>query len=96
MKNKKKNFKIIYFLILFFQFNFVLSEEFEFKAKTIETSDKGNLTKGFGGVEINDNKDLILTGEEFEFDKLKSLLKVKNNVLIKDTLNKSLISYSYI
>jgi LPS-assembly protein len=92
MKNKKKNFKIIYFLILFFQFNFVLSEEFEFKAKTIETSDKGNLTKGFGGVEINDNKDLILTGEEFEFDKLKSLLKVKNNVLIKDTLNKSLIS----
>ena len=91
MKNKKNFLKIFYFFILFFNFTFVLSDEFKFKAKTIETFDKGNLIRGFGGVEINDSKDLILTGEEFEFDKLKSLLNIKNNVLIEDNLNNNTI-----
>ena len=33
-------------------------------------------------VEIKDGLELIINGEEFEFDKLKSILKVKKKVLI--------------
>ena len=87
MKNKKYYLRILFFLILFFQFNFVLSEEFEFKAATIETLNKGNLIKGFGGVEINDTTELIITGDEFQYSKLDALLEVKGDVLIKDKFN---------
>ncbi|MDA7713891.1 hypothetical protein N8824_01125 [Candidatus Pelagibacter sp.] len=91
MKNKKYISLTLCFLILFFQFNFVSSNEFELKATTIETLDKGNLIKGFGGVEVNDKTDITLTGETFEYNKSDALLKVKNNVLIKDKFNKNLI-----
>ena len=91
MKNKKYLFKTLYFLILFLQFTFVLSDELKFEASTIETSNNGNLIKGFGGVEINDNVNLTLTGEEFQYNKLDMQLSVKDNVLIRDKFNKNLI-----
>ena len=77
MKNKKYLFKTLYFLILFLQFTFVLSDNLKFEAATIETSNNGNLIKGFGGVEINDNVNLTLTGEEFQYNKLDMQLSVK-------------------
>ena len=91
MKNKKYLFKTLYFLILFFQFTFVLSNELKFEATTIKTSNNGNLIQGFGGVEVNDNVNLTLTGEEFQYNKLDALLSVKDNVLIRDKFNKNLI-----
>ena len=91
MKNKSYLLKgFIIFFSIFFS-NFVLSDEFEFNAKIIESFEKGNLIKGYGGVEINDASDLTISGDEFEFNKINSLLKVKNNILINDKLNKNLI-----
>ena len=72
MKNKKYFLKTLFFFILLLQFDFVLSDEFEFKATTIETSNNNNIIKGFGGIEVKDNEDLIMTGQEFEFNKLDS------------------------
>ena len=91
MKNKKYSLKILFFFILLLQFNNVLSDEFKLEAATIETLDKGNLIKGFGGVVINDNTGLTLMGEKFQYNKLKSLLVVEDNVLISDKLIKNLI-----
>ena len=96
MKNKKYFLKTLFFCILFLQFDFVLSDEFEFKATTIETSNNNNIIKGFGGIEVKDNEDLIMTGQEFEFNKLDSLLIVEDNVLIKDISNKNSIKSNQI
>ena len=91
MKNKKFFFKILFFLIFFFNFNYLLSDEFEFKASKIETTNNNNKIKGAGGVEVNDKKGLIITGQQFEYNKLNSLLVVNDNVVIKDNLNNNLI-----
>ena len=91
MKNNKYFFKILFFLIFFFNFNFLLSDEFEFKASKIETTNNNNKIKGTGGVEVNDKKDLIITGQQFEYNKLNSILVVNDNVVIKDSLNNNLI-----
>ena len=91
MKNNKFFFKILFFLIFFFNFNFLLSDEFEFKASKIETTNNNSKIKGTGGVEVNDKKDLIITGQQFEYNKLNSILVVNDNVVIKDSLNNNLI-----
>ena len=91
MKNNKFFFKILFFLIFFFNFNFLLSDEFEFKASKIETTNNNNKIEGTGGVEVNDKKDLIITGQQFEYNKLNSILVVNDNVVIKDSLNNNLI-----
>ena len=91
MKNNKFFFKILFFLIFFFNFNFLLSDEFEFKASKIETTNNNNKIKGTGGVEVNDKKDLIITGQQFEYNKLNSILVVNDNVVIKDNLNNNII-----
>ena len=91
MKNNKFFFKILFFFIFFFNFNFLLSDEFEFKASKIETTNNNSKIKGTGGVEVNDKKDLIITGQQFEYNKLNSILVVNDNVVIKDSLNNNLI-----
>ena len=91
MKNNKFFFKILFFLIFFFNFNFLLSDEFEFKASKIETTNNNNKIQGAGGVEVNDKKGLIITGQQFEYNKLNSILVVNDNVVIKDDLNNNLI-----
>ena len=96
MKNKLYFFKIIFVVLLFFYPNFVLSDEFEFNAATIETSNEGNLLNGFGGVEITDSLDLVITGDQFEYDKLNLLLTVKDSVLINDKLNNNQIKTNQI
>ena len=91
MKNNNNFLKIFIFIFSIFFSNFVLSEEFNFSASKIETFNEGNLIKGFGGVQINDGPDLIITGNELEFDKIKSTLKVMQNTLVRDEINKSII-----
>ena len=91
MKNK-----IFYCIFLIIFPSLVLSNEFEFNASEIESYNNGNMIKGFGGVQINDGLGLTITGEKFEFDKLKSLLKVTEKVIIRDKLNKDLIKSNQI
>ena len=86
MKNK-----IFYFLFFIFIPTLALSSELELKASQIESYDKGNLIKGFNGVTVIDGADLIITAEEFEFDKVKSKLQIFRNVVIDDKINKIII-----
>ena len=96
MKNNINFLKIIFIIFLIFYSNLALSEELKFNASEISTYNKGNLVKGIGGVEITDDLDLIIMGDEFEYDKLKSVLKVTKNVLVKDKLNKNQIKSNQI
>ena len=91
MKNKVCSQKIL-FLIIFIIFpNLVLSNEFKFNSSEIETFENGNLLKGSGGVQIEDGTGIIINSEKFEFDKIKSILKAKENVVVKDSLNKNFL-----
>ena len=91
MKSKIYFIKFLLGIFLFLYSNFALSDEFKFNASEIVAFDNGNLIKGYKGVEINDGLDFIITGDTFEFNKIKSELKVENEVLIKDWLNKNTI-----
>ena len=96
MKNKNFFFKIFFIIFSIFYSHSALSDEFMFSANEVESLDGGNLIKGYGGVEINDSLNLTISGDQFEFNKIDSLLKVTNNVLVNDKLNKSLIKTSQI
>ena len=95
MKNKFF-FQILVCIFLTFFSSLVSSNEIEFYASEIKSFNNGQLIKGYKGVEINDSVDLVITGKEFEYNKLKSILKVEDNVLIKDKLNKNLIKSNQI
>ena len=96
MKDKSFFLKIYINIFLIFFSNLALSNELEFNASQILTYNKGNLIKGVGGVEIDDGLGIVITGENFEFDKTKSILKVEENVLIQDNLNDNLIKSNQI
>jgi LPS-assembly protein len=91
MKNNINFLKITLIFYLIFYSNLTLSEELKFNASEISTYGAGNLIKGTGGVEITDGLNLTIKGAEFEYNKLKSVLKIKKNVLVQDKLNKNQI-----
>ena len=96
MKNNINFLKIIFIIFLIFYSNLSLSEELKFNASEISTYNKGNLIKGIGGVEITDGLNLSINGGEFEYNKIKSVITVTKNVLIKDKLNKNKIKSNQI
>ena len=96
MKSNINFLKIIFIIFLIFYSNLTLSEELKFNASEISTYNNGNLIKGTGGVEITDGLNLIINGGEFEYNKLKSVLKVTDNVLVKDKLNRNQIKSNQI
>jgi LPS-assembly protein len=89
MKNKPSSQKIFFLIFFIFFQNLVLGNELKFNASEIETFDKGNLIKGSGGVKIDDGSGISITSEKFELDKIKSVLKAKENVVAKDDLNEN-------
>ena len=87
MINKIYFLKILLNIFFIFFTSLAFSDDLEFNASEISTYEKGNLIKGVGGVRIDDGLGLIITGEKFEFNKLQSILKVNEKVLVKDSLN---------
>jgi LPS-assembly protein len=87
MINKIYFLKILLNIFFIFFTSLAFSDDLEFNASEISTYEKGNLIKGVGGVKIDDGLGLIITGEKFEFNKLQSILKVNEKVLVKDSLN---------
>ena len=84
MINKIYFLKILLNIFFIFFTSLAFSDDLEFNASEIESFNNGDLLKGYGGVEISDGLGLIITGEEFEFNKLKSILNVLKKVTIKD------------
>ncbi len=96
MKNRIYFIKIFFCIFAIIFPNLALSNEFELNATELESLKKGDLIKGSGGIQINDGLGLIITGENFEFDKINSVLKITKDVLIKDILTKDIIKSNYI
>jgi LPS-assembly protein len=87
MKNKTLIIKIfIYFFFVFFS-NKVFSEDLIFNATKILTTDNENIIRATDGVNVVDPSGLIIDSDEIEFNKEKSLLVAKGNVVLLDKVN---------
>ena len=87
MKNKFFILKIfIYFFFIIFS-NKILSEELIFNASEIQSLDKGNKIKAYDGIEIIDPNGIVINGDKFEYDKIKSVVKIDGNVVVVDNIN---------
>ena len=89
-----KNFKIlIIFTLVYFNFqSFSKSDEFFFEGNEIEILNNGNRLLSKEKVKITSTDNLIITSNEFDYDKIKSELILKGNVIINDQNNKTIIN----
>ena len=90
MKNK---FLLIVYLSLlsFFLFKVTLSDEFDFKGSEIEITDNGNILRAVNGAEISSNNGITIYSNKFNYDKIKNILNVSEDVKIVDKLNKVVV-----
>ena len=95
MKSKLmiKKYKII-ILIIFIFFNLQSqsnTEEFFFEGDEIQILNNGNRLISNKKVKISSTDNMVITANEFDYDKLKSELLLKGNVIINDLDNQTII-----
>ena len=81
------------FICFFFVFfsNKALTQDLVFNATEIITSDNENIIRASNGVNIVDPSGLIINGDEIEYNKSKSILKVLGNVIVIDKINNNVL-----
>ena len=87
MKNNFLNFFIFIIVLSFFIGNTAYSKELQFNATEIQSLEKGNKIIAKNGVEVIDPKGITITAEQGEYDKIRSIIKVKHNVQVNDLIN---------
>ena len=83
----KNNFlKIILILLLSLNFFYkTFSDEFNFNITELQVSDNGNIIKGInGGTVTSINNNIVITADNFEYNKSTTLLEAKGNVKLID------------
>ena len=85
------------YLILFFLIsNFIClkaisEEQFNFDVTEIEILEKGNIIKGIKKGTVTTNEGILISANQFEYDKRKNTLKASGNVKFEDTEKNYLI-----
>jgi len=88
-----KNIKILvlfFFIILNFDSKSI-ADEFYFEGNEIEILNNGNRLISNKGVKITSADNIVITAEEFDYNKLKSELLLNGNIIINDIDNKTII-----
>lgn len=86
MKNKFINIFLILIFNLFF-FSYSMAEEFNFNVTELQITENGNIITGInGGVVTTRNDEIIITAENFKYNKLTSLLEAEGNVKLVDKI----------
>ena len=68
-----------------------MSEEFNFEGEEIEILNNGEKLKSNKGVRITSSNGVVITAQEFEYDKNNSELFVEKDVLVNDVINNTII-----
>tara|TARA_B100000767_G_scaffold52665_2_gene48135 strand:- start:319 stop:2988 length:2670 start_codon:yes stop_codon:yes gene_type:complete len=91
MKNKLNNiFLVLIFNILFL--NYVTAEEFNFNITELQITESGNIITGAnGGTVTTRNNEIIITAENFKYNKLTTLLEAEGNVKLVDKVSDIII-----
>jgi len=86
MKNKFINIFLVLMLNLFF-FSYLMAEEFNFNVTELQVTENGKIITGInGGVVTTRNNEIIITADNFKYNKLTSLLEAKGNVKLEDKI----------
>jgi len=91
MKNNFLIYLIFIFVFLLSFNNKVKSQELQFNATEIQSLEKGNKIIARNGVEIKDPKGIIIKADQAEYDKIRSIIKIKHNVEITDLTNSNIL-----
>ena len=86
--------KLFYtFLISFFLFFNPAHaiDDFNFDVTEAEISDDGNIFKGLKGGTATSREGLIITAENFEYNKALNILNALGDVIIEDKINQQII-----
>ena len=86
MKNKFIAILLIFILNLMSQ-SITIADEFNFNATEIKITENGNVVKGVGGGKVTtQNNQIILTANNFKYNKLTTLLEAEGNVRLIDKI----------
>ena len=86
MKNKLINIFLALIFNIFF-FNYTIAEEFNFNITELHVTESGNLIEGIkGGTVTTRNNEIIITAENFRYNKLTTLLEAEGNVKLVDKI----------
>ena len=83
MKNNFIN-KIILFISFFGLFTTTFADEFNFNVTEIQIYENGNLIKGIKGGTVTTENNIIITADNFEYNKLTTLFKAIGNAKLVD------------
>jgi|TARA_B110000259_G_scaffold186005_1_gene236258 LPS-assembly protein len=86
MKNK---FIDIFLILIFnlFLLNYTIAEEFNFNVTELQITEAGNIITGNNrGVITTRNNEIIITADNFKYNKLTSLLEAEGNVKLVDKI----------
>ena len=85
-------FKIIIFLFLIFQSDFLFAQDqFNFEITEIEIKEKGNKFIGIKRGTITTNNGILIDADKFVYDKSQNILNAQGNIKIIDQLNNYII-----
>ena len=88
---KKKVVFIFLGIFLFLLNKLSFAEDFYFEGDEIEIINNGEILKSNKGVQITSSSGVIITAQEFEYNKKNLELRVNKNVLINDKINNLII-----
>jgi len=83
MKNNFINI-IIFFITFLSLLTHTHADEFIFNVTEMQVSEKGNLVKGIGGGTVTTKNNIVITADNFEYNKLTTLLKAVGNAKLVD------------
>ncbi len=87
----KKILFIFLSIFLFLTYNLSFAEDFYFEGDEIEIINNGEILKSNKGVQITSSSGVVITAQEFEYNKKNLELSVNKNVLVNDKINNLII-----
>ena len=87
----KKVLFIFLSIFLFLTYNLSFAEDFYFEGDEIEIINNGEILKSNKGVQITSSSGVVITAQEFEYNKKNLELSVNKNVLVNDKINNLII-----
>ena len=89
----KNNFFLINLIILYFLvcFKSIAEEQFNFNVTEIEILNNGNLIKGLKKGKVTSVDGIYIIADNFEYDKIKNILRAQGNVEFEDKLENNKI-----
>ena len=88
---KKKIFFILFSIFFLLLKNLSFAEDFYFEGDDIEIINNGEILKSNKGVKVTSSSGVVITAQEFEYNKNNFELTLKKNVLVNDKVNNLII-----